>query len=556
MHHKNVGGCLGLSTEEQNGDAASLWRAADHVLEDPVFKRSPQLTKLLRYLVEMTASGQADLLKSFTIAVDGLDKNPDDSPDVYARVQVARLRNALEAHYAKTGVPDEGRLQLAPGAYKVFVHHRDEQDSDADLTLEAKRKSDAKRRHYRIAVCAIILLAIVATAYQLYRRWETQAVRARWQTSNLPVLSVKVASASARFAETPVLEQDILTKLTPYEGLRLTEGGMTPPDFAMAVNLNRNTDGLEANVKITETASGRVIWAKSFDVLDRSSQSLSDLSTRIAFQVGNTTGAVHSYNWRKSPPPDNPYACWLRFAGLVEVTKTIRDDPLYECAEAWYRNAGQNPLAAMLRGWTLSDRALVQLSKSRHDALLRDALTVLYEASATNPDSVGLHLAMMRAQSFAGNPEAIKVAGHNALRLNPDSPHVQALVGMTFALWNDPEGVVLLKRAIAANPSPPAWYRIGLAVDAMMRDDTVEEETYVASLSTIYENRPLLLLLTSAHSARIGKLAEARELLRRPPFQTMMGGMRLDPIITRLPAAPIVRKKLRELLRPALETEG
>ena len=547
-----------MSTGEQNGDAASLWRAADHVLEAPVFKRSPQLTKLLRYLVEMTASGQADLLKSFTIAVDGLDKNPNDSPDVYARVQVARLRNALEAHYAKTGVPDEGRLQLAPGAYKILVHYRDERDSDADsATIAARLAGGAGRRQYRrIAICAIVLLAIMAAAYYIYQRREMQAVSARWRTSNLPALSVKVASTSARFVEAPVLEQDILTKLTPYEGLRLTEGGVTPPDFAMAVNVTRSGDGFEANVKITETASGRVIWARSFSAPEHSSRSLSDISTRIAFQVGNTTGAVHSYNWRKSPQPDNPYACWLRFAGLVEVTKTIRDDPLYECAEAWYRNAGQNPLAAMLRGWTLSDRALVQLSKSRHDALLKDALTVLYEASATTPDSVGLHLAMMRAQSFAGNPEAIKVAGHNALRLNPDSPHVQALVGMTFALWNDPEGVVLLKRAIAANPSPPAWYRIGLAVDAMMRDDTVEEGTYVANLSAIYENRPLLLLLSSAHSARTGNMAEARELLRRPPFQTMIGGMRLDPVIARLPAAPIVRKKLRELLRPALETEG
>ncbi|HEY0959221.1 MAG TPA: hypothetical protein VGE05_08100 [Novosphingobium sp.] len=499
----------------------------------------------------MTASGQADLLKSFTIAVDGLDKNPDDSPDAYARVQIARLRNTLDAYYTKMGVPDEGRLQLAPGAYKVLIHHKDAPASETEPTV-----ADRRRIYLKIFVCAIVLFAIMTTAYQIYQRRETQAAHVQWRTSNFPVLSVKVMSTSAGFGETPILEQDILTKLAPYEGFKLTEGSVTPPDFAMMVNLTRSTDGFEANVKITETSSARVIWARSFSAAGRSSQSLSDMSAMIAFQTGNTTGAIHSYNWRKLPEPDTPYACWLRFAGLVEVTKTIRDDPLYECAEAWYRNASLHPLAAMLRGWTLSDRALVQLSQARHDALLREALTVLYEASATSPDSVGLHLAMMRAQSFAGNAEAIKLAGHNALRLNPDSPHVQALVGTTFALWNDPEGIVLLKRAIAMNPSSPAWYRIGMAVDAMMRDDTVEEGRYVASLSTMYENRPLLLLLSAAHSARIGRLSEARGLLLRPPFQTMMGGMRLDPIINRLPAAPAVRKKLRELLRPVLEKEG
>lgn len=75
---------------------------ADAVLAEPVFRRSPVLSKLLRYLVEETANGKAEKLKSFVVATEGLGRPDsfDAASDSSARVQMVRLRKTLESHYA------------------------------------------------------------------------------------------------------------------------------------------------------------------------------------------------------------------------------------------------------------------------------------------------------------------------------------------------------------------------------------------------------------------------------------------------------------------------
>jgi hypothetical protein len=56
------------------------------------------LSGLLRYLIDETIAGRAATLKSFIIAVDALGRkeNFDSASDSSARVQMGRLRKALE----------------------------------------------------------------------------------------------------------------------------------------------------------------------------------------------------------------------------------------------------------------------------------------------------------------------------------------------------------------------------------------------------------------------------------------------------------------------------
>jgi hypothetical protein len=263
--------------------------------------------------------------------------------------------------------------------------------------------------------------------------------------------------------------------------------------------------------------------------------------------------ALHAYNRRQSHGADSPYACWLHFTGLVETASTIGDDQLYNCASNWYKFASQRPTAAMLRGWTLADRSLIQLSDARHDALLEEALTVLNDASVLNPRSVGLQLARMRAQGFAGNYSEMKVAGNAALALNPGSPQVKAMVGTSLAFWNDPEGVRVIQQALAIHTSPPAWYHVGLAVDALMRDDRHAEELEIQKLLPLADRTPLVAILFAAHEARRGNAKRARLFLDRPPFRTAFGAIEIARVMNRLPVAPVVRERLMTAVEPALK---
>ena len=93
---------------------AAMQAALAGVLTDPNFVRAPVLVRLLSYLVDMTLKGEGRSLKSYSVAVDGLGRpaNGDAQIDTYARVQVGRLRKALDAHYASLGRGYSQRLTL------------------------------------------------------------------------------------------------------------------------------------------------------------------------------------------------------------------------------------------------------------------------------------------------------------------------------------------------------------------------------------------------------------------------------------------------------------
>lgn len=94
MHHDPI----------QTGEA--LRRKVDAELDaiesDPAFQRSPVMRRLLRFLVMESLAGRGEKLKSYAIAVEALGRESSFDPqtDSYPRVQVARLRKLLDAHYA------------------------------------------------------------------------------------------------------------------------------------------------------------------------------------------------------------------------------------------------------------------------------------------------------------------------------------------------------------------------------------------------------------------------------------------------------------------------
>ncbi len=102
--------------------AIALRREADRVLADPVFRRSPIQSKLLRFLVETSVRGGPPP-SQFEIAVDALGKTDDFDMvnDSYPRVQMSRLRTNIDHYYARSQPGAAGRLMLRPGKYHITL---------------------------------------------------------------------------------------------------------------------------------------------------------------------------------------------------------------------------------------------------------------------------------------------------------------------------------------------------------------------------------------------------------------------------------------------------
>lgn len=97
-----------------------------HVLEDPVFERSPTQSKLLKYLSEETLRGRAKP-SQFSVAVDGLGRSDDYDlhSDSYPRVQVSRLRQTLANVYARIEPVNELCLFIRKGEYRLYLAPRE-----------------------------------------------------------------------------------------------------------------------------------------------------------------------------------------------------------------------------------------------------------------------------------------------------------------------------------------------------------------------------------------------------------------------------------------------
>lgn len=103
--------------------------ALARVLEADELRSSPQLSNILRFVVEATLEGRQDAIKGYTIAVEALgrDASFDPQTDPIVRVEATRLRRALERYYAGTGATDDIVLVIPRGSYvPQFVERRSE----------------------------------------------------------------------------------------------------------------------------------------------------------------------------------------------------------------------------------------------------------------------------------------------------------------------------------------------------------------------------------------------------------------------------------------------
>jgi len=93
----------------------------ERIVHSDAFRHSEGLRRLLRFLAEKSAAGEADQLKEYTIGIDGLGKPASYDPrhDAAVRIQVGRLRQKLAEYYHTEGKDDPVVIELPKGHFKL-----------------------------------------------------------------------------------------------------------------------------------------------------------------------------------------------------------------------------------------------------------------------------------------------------------------------------------------------------------------------------------------------------------------------------------------------------
>jgi hypothetical protein len=98
----------------------------DRIVHSEQFRSSEVLRRLLTFLSEKAIAGEADNLKEYVVAIDGLGKSSTYDPqhNSAVRIQMGRLRQRLAEYYRSEGKNDLMIVDLPKGRFRLTFEQR------------------------------------------------------------------------------------------------------------------------------------------------------------------------------------------------------------------------------------------------------------------------------------------------------------------------------------------------------------------------------------------------------------------------------------------------
>lgn len=166
----------------------ALQSQVDRILRSDEFRSSQVLRRLLKFLAEKSVSGEADQLKEYAVAIDGLGKphSYDPRQNSAVRIQVGRLRQKLAEYYRTEGKDDEFVVDLPRGRFKLSCEPRclSEPGPATPAPAPAESRTDLApgidlqpkwAAHSRAVVTWVCLSVAVAISAYCLGRWSPVA---------------------------------------------------------------------------------------------------------------------------------------------------------------------------------------------------------------------------------------------------------------------------------------------------------------------------------------------------------------------------------------------
>ena len=194
------------------GTEEAIQIQVDRILHSDAFRNADSLRKLLKFLSEKLAQGEADQLKEYAIGIDALGKPPTYDPrsDATVRIQVGRLRQKLADYYLSEGKDDEWVVSLPKGRFRLVCEAKQAPVVEAPAEVAVAPNPEVPVWMKPPMVAAIGLLAVLSLTWaltefisnkkleqrtQLFQAMWTQELEELWQPfiGNTKPLIVSIA---------------------------------------------------------------------------------------------------------------------------------------------------------------------------------------------------------------------------------------------------------------------------------------------------------------------------------------------------------------------------
>lgn len=264
------------------------------ILESPTFHSSPRCQEFLRYIVERTVEGSAELLKERNIGVDVFHRRPSYEPNVdsIVRVRATEVRKRLSQYYDHDAAGPSVRIALAAGSYVPVFHWASAATAPHELTetsplVISPRVSRWKLRLWLATPAAGLLL--LACILYLQMRTPASPLRDFWQPSlngaNPVVICLGqpvVYHLSRRLHEKYLATLPADHRPGPYV-IPLTPGDIGASDILPVPDQYVGAGGAQATARLSALLAG---WKKPVQVRVGNDFSFYDLRNHAAVLEG------------------------------------------------------------------------------------------------------------------------------------------------------------------------------------------------------------------------------------------------------------------------------
>lgn len=513
----------------------------ERIFSSAEFARSPVMRRLLRFLIDETLAGRGDQLKAYSVAVDGLGRDPDfdAQTDSYPRVQVGRLRRMLEAYYNRGETLQGERLVIPNGTYRVFLcpaYRKQERPpvpacpgshAPGELTppdwpdplrpgfpetLSAEPPSRGKRRWYMgmAAVAGAVAAGIAAffLAPGLSDRHAPMMARVVPAPTLLLLPVERSANSPAPLASS--MDQvlgDALHRSWVVD-VRAPEGKDDEKTTYRLQGVLAGRAGEDLYLTLWSNRNGNRIWTGHV-LLSEQGASLSDqLQASIANIIG-AFGAIATDQRKLQGSDIRPgYPCLLKNAELRLGLGKSSLPAARKCTEAMLAAA---PHSAAV----LAAAADVNYRLAVHEPRQAGRLRALGQrqarrALALDPYSPQAQIASAAASVIDGNCLSARVQGMQAVELNPYEAEYQARLGMLLFQCSQPGYERYLTNARRLYPALPAFYSMPV-IAAMLERGEKQEALRLALSQTppAYMDTPFYPITMAIAYAGVGEKARA-----------------------------------------------
>lgn len=568
---------------QRQGFKSKLRTEADAVLADAVFQRSPVLSKLLRYLVEETAAGRSQQLKSFVVAVDGLGRSDDfdATSDSSARVQMVRLRKTLENHYAQHGPLDELCIYLQPGSYTVRLGristaypnlYRPLSDAEPKNTgpvgfVKALPTESAithelplpqqtapsvtiDRRRSIVMVSAIVAIAsaiVALISWQMFSPAKTSRLSPILElmpvdSGNRPELEQTARLVSSTLASNlPRSKLSRVRVVSNAETLRPTVA--TDNIYRLFSRLEDNREnGLTLYLNIEDVRTDTSLWSREVPLPAGGAATFNALVPILGEIIGPMGVLATHGNIVHSDTDSGGYPCLLKYFEFVRTREKPEENRVAACIEKPVKEQRMEATILAARSLFTYER-----SSARKDiaAASMQGLAFARAAVAADPNDGSANFALARFSYIIGDCVSARFYTDRTVETNPYNPMFMAVLAAGSDLCDYPDGEKLLDMAFLTQTPQYAQGRLLLTLAALGQGRPDRLAQIVGSdLPQSSYNRINYYLTETLIAAAQGRRADGVRNWQLYSKTIAPGSRTADEKLRGIVVVPVLRRKL------------